>query len=134
MMKTILSVVLSAVLAHAVIASQPLIEQLDVFASGTEGYHTFRIPTLVVSNRGTVLAICEGRKDSRQDLSNVHLMVKRSSDDGKTWGPLQLNDSDSNPNTDTPRTGWTGFRLPFLPFGHVTGQSGSCHHLIGAHA
>lgn len=25
------------------------------------------------------------------------------------------NDSDSNPNTDTPRTGWTGFRLPFLP-------------------
>ena len=46
-----------------------------------------------------------------------------------------MNDSDSNPNTDTPRTGWTGFRLPFLPslflpslpiflpFGHVTGQS-----------
>ncbi len=90
MMKTILSVVLSAVLAHAAIASQPLIEQLDVFVSGTEGYHTFRIPTLVVSNRGTVLAICEGRKDSRQDLSNVHLMVKRSSDSGKTWGPLQL--------------------------------------------
>jgi len=41
------------------------------------------------------------------------------------------NDSDSNSNTDTPRTGWTGFRLPFLPsppiflpFGHVTGQTG----------
>src|SRR5688572_29887440 len=34
--------------------------QTKVFASGTEGYHTFRIPALVVTARGTLLAICEG--------------------------------------------------------------------------
>ena len=70
--------------------AQPLVEQSDLFVSGTEGYHTFRIPSLVVSQRGTVLAFCEGRKESRQDFGNIHLMLKRSTDGGRTWGPLQL--------------------------------------------
>ena len=38
--------------------------QVDVFVSGTEGYHTFRIPALLVTPDGTLLAICEGRKTS----------------------------------------------------------------------
>jgi len=70
--------------------AQPLIEQSNLFVSGTEGYHTFRIPVLVVSQKGTVLAFCEGRKENRQDIGNIHLMLKRSTDGGRTWGPLQL--------------------------------------------
>lgn len=62
----------------------------DVFVSGTEGYHTFRIPSLIVSNRGTLLAFAEGRKSNRADHGDVDLVLKRSSDGGKTWGPLQL--------------------------------------------
>ncbi len=62
----------------------------DVFVSGTEDYHTFRIPTLMVTGKGTVLAFCEGRKTSRADLGNNDLMLKRSTDVGRTWGKLQL--------------------------------------------
>ena len=62
----------------------------DVFRSGSEGYHTFRIPALVVTAKGTLLAICEGRKSNRSDHGDVDLVSKRSSDGGHTWGPVQL--------------------------------------------
>jgi sialidase-1 len=42
--------------------------ETDVFVSGTEGYHTFRIAAIVVTNRGTILAICEGRRGSTSDM------------------------------------------------------------------
>ena len=68
----------------------PESRQADVFVSGTEGYHTFRIPALSVTPAGTLLAFCEGRKTSRADLGNNDLMLKRSTDGGSTWGKLQL--------------------------------------------
>jgi hypothetical protein len=42
-------------------------QQTILFASGTEGYHTFRIPSL--------LAFCEGRKNGRGDSD---LLLRRS--------------------------------------------------------
>jgi sialidase-1 len=62
----------------------------DVFVSGREGYHTFRIPALTLTPEGTLLAFCEGRKTSREDLGNNDLVLKRSKDGGRTWGELQL--------------------------------------------
>lgn len=64
--------------------------QQPVFVSGTEGYHTFRIPAVLVTPRGTLLAFCEGRKTSAADHGDVDLVSKRSTDGGRTWGPLQL--------------------------------------------
>jgi sialidase-1 len=64
--------------------------QTDVFNAGQEGYHTFRIPALVVTKKGTLLAICEGRKTGRGDHGDLDLVLKRSTDGGKTWGPLEL--------------------------------------------
>ena len=65
-------------------------EQIDVFNAGQDGYHTFRIPALVVTKGGTLLAICEGRKTGRGDHGNLDMVQKRSTDGGKTWGPLEL--------------------------------------------
>jgi sialidase-1 len=70
----------------------------DVFVSGQEGYHTFRIPAVIVSARGTVLAFCEGRRDSSSDSGDIDLVLKRSLDGGRTWGPLELV-ADDGPNT-----------------------------------
>ena len=64
--------------------------QIDVFTSGTEGYKTFRIPAVVVSKKETVLAFCEGRKGGAGDSGNIDLVLKRSFDGGKTFGPLQV--------------------------------------------
>jgi len=71
---------------------QPLVgfEQTDLFVSGTEGYHTFRIPALAVTKNGTLLAFCEGRKHGRGDSGAIDTVLRRSTDNGHSWGPLQV--------------------------------------------
>jgi sialidase-1 len=64
--------------------------QIDVFNAGDDGYHTYRIPALVTTKSGALIAICEGRKTGRGDHGDVDLVQKRSTDSGKTWGPLEL--------------------------------------------
>jgi len=61
-----------------------------VFKRGEEGYHTYRIPSLITTPKGTVLAICEARKNSGADDGNIDLVLKRSTDNGDTWGPVEL--------------------------------------------
>jgi sialidase-1 len=58
---------------------------VEVFRSGTDGYHTYRIPAAVMTTNGTLLAVCEGRKDSARDTGRIDLVVKQSKDGGKTW-------------------------------------------------
>ena len=62
----------------------------ETFVAGTGGYHTYRIPALLVARNGTLLAFCEGRKNSRSDTGDIDLLVKRSTDGGKTWGGQQI--------------------------------------------
>ena len=60
-------------------------EQTVVYRSGQHGYHTYRIPALVATAKGNLLAFCEGRKTGRSDHGDIDLMVKRSTDGGRTW-------------------------------------------------
>jgi sialidase-1 len=62
----------------------------DVFIRGDDGYHTYRIPTIVKTNSGSLLAFAEGRKNSHHDHGDVDLVLRRSHDGGFTWEPLQL--------------------------------------------
>lgn len=40
---------------------------VEVFVSGWDGYQTYRIPALIVTEKGTILAFCEGRRKSRSE-------------------------------------------------------------------
>ncbi|MEU0197451.1 MULTISPECIES: sialidase family protein [unclassified Streptomyces] len=60
------------------------------FRAGREGYASFRIPAVVATGTGTLLASCEGRVGSRDDFGNIDVVLKRSTDGGRTWGPLQV--------------------------------------------
>ncbi len=60
-----------------------------VFESGTNGYQTFRIPAMIKSPNGSILAFCEGRINSSDDFGNINIVLKRSEDGGKTWNELQ---------------------------------------------
>jgi len=57
----------------------------DVFVSGQDGYHTYRIPALVITANEMLLAFCEGRKRSPSDDGDIDLLLKRSTDGGRTW-------------------------------------------------
>ena len=63
---------------------------VTVFAQGESGYDTFRIPAVVAARNGTLLAFAEGRRGSANDAGDVDLVLKQSTDDGATWGPLQV--------------------------------------------
>jgi sialidase-1 len=69
---------------------ESIVQPIPVFVSGQEGYHTYRIPALVVSQAGTILAFCEGRRDSPSDFGNIDLLLRRSLDHGQTWQPKQV--------------------------------------------
>ena len=67
-----------------------MLDQVEVFRAGDNGYHTFRIPSVIVTQKGTVLAFCEGRKHGSGDAGDIDLVMKRSSDNGKNWEDLEL--------------------------------------------
>ncbi|GHH22760.1 sialidase family protein [Streptomyces lanatus] len=60
------------------------------FRAGTEGYASFRIPAVVAAATGTLLAFCEGRVNSAADHGHIDIVLKRSTDGGRTWGPLAV--------------------------------------------
>ncbi|WP_193767744.1 sialidase family protein [Halorientalis pallida] len=60
-------------------------ETSDIFVSGEDGYTRYRIPALQVTERGTLLAFCEGRRGEGNDRSPTDLLLKRSEDGGATW-------------------------------------------------
>lgn len=59
------------------------------FFSGLYGYYSYRIPTLIKTNK-TVLAFAEGRKNSTSDFGDIDIVLRRSRDNGISWGPVQL--------------------------------------------
>jgi sialidase-1 len=61
-----------------------------LFESGTNGYNTFRIPAIIRTKDGTLLAFAEGRKNGSSDTGDIDLIVKRSADNGKSWSDLQV--------------------------------------------
>jgi len=61
-----------------------------VFQSGEGGYDTYRIPSLLNTRENTLLAFCEGRKNSRGDTGDIDLLCKRSNDFGKTWSEQRI--------------------------------------------
>ncbi|MBE0543988.1 MAG: exo-alpha-sialidase [Verrucomicrobia bacterium] len=83
----------SALMALAITLSggaRAELQQTDVFVSGTDGYHTYRIPAIVTATNGTVLAFAEGRKNSASDTGDIDLVLKRSSDGGRTWSDMTV--------------------------------------------
>ncbi|SHM84844.1 sialidase-1 [Chitinophaga jiangningensis] len=63
---------------------------VTVFKSGAEGYKSFRIPAIVSLPGGQLLAFAEGRVHNAGDFGDINLVLKTSTDNGKSWSPLQV--------------------------------------------
>jgi len=60
-------------------------EQADVFPFGMDGVKVYRIPGLLVTPKGTLLAYCEARRDGKSDWGEIEVRMRRSVDGGATW-------------------------------------------------
>lgn len=89
-MRSVLAVTLvfaAAGSASLTLAAEPLLEQQMLFTADQDGYALYRIPGLIVTAKGTVLAYCEARRTGKSDWDTIDIMLRRSTDGGKTFGP-----------------------------------------------
>jgi sialidase-1 len=61
-----------------------------LFRAGEKGYKCFRIPAVVASTKGTLLAFAEARRDNCGDAGDIDLVLRRSSDGGMTWSDMMV--------------------------------------------
>lgn len=69
-------------------AAEPFIEKIDLFTVGDDpAFKLYHIPGVVVTAKGSVLAWCEARKRSAgvSDWDDIRILLRRSTDDGRTW-------------------------------------------------
>ena len=77
---------------------RPEFEHLDVWSMGHDGYWTYRIPSLCVTPKGSLLAFAEARRfdftrwewGASPQADEVHCVMKRSADGGRTWSEQQV--------------------------------------------
>ena len=74
------------------------VQQTDLFVRGQDNAACYRIPSLTVTKQGTLLAFCEARRNNCSDTGDIDLVLRRSTDGGKTFGEIQVV-WDDGPNT-----------------------------------
>jgi len=86
--------VLFVLAASALAWGESGLTHVDVFTSGTDGYHSYRIPAIETAADGSLVALCEARKYSLADpgygKQDIDLVCKRSTDAGRTWSAMQV--------------------------------------------
>ncbi len=91
----IIILLLMLLLINGQVHAKPLCYKTPYY-QGYQGYHTFRIPSLISATDGTLLAFAEGRRSSSGDTGNIDLVLRRSVDFGNTWKALQVVWSDGD--------------------------------------
>lgn len=81
-------------LAAPAAAAEPPLAHVNVFVSGKDGYHTYRIPAIETAPDGTLIAFAEARKHNMSDPGgagqDIDLVYKRSTDGGAAWSAMTV--------------------------------------------
>ncbi len=91
--------------AEVISRSVPFVSPKGSYVTQPDRYHTFRIPGMIVAKDGSILVFAEGRRgdgsDPRRDKNApIDIVMRRSTDNGRTWEPLVVIDSGFRPNGD----------------------------------
>lgn len=71
------------------VQAQPLSKPVTVRTAGDDSVAAYRIPGIVTTKSGTLVAVYDIRHDSSRDLQgDIEIGVSRSTDQGQTWEPM----------------------------------------------
>jgi sialidase-1 len=85
-----LALLLAVLLARPVSGAAPSFQTARIFEGDTEGYKLYRIPGIVVTKKGTILAYTEARRTGSGDWDSIDILMRRSSDGGSTFSPQRV--------------------------------------------
>jgi sialidase-1 len=71
-------------------SAAPVPEKFDLWEEGKDGYKLYRIPGLVTTAKGTVLAYAEARRYSGSDWDTIDIVMRRSTNGGRNFSPQQV--------------------------------------------
>jgi sialidase-1 len=80
---------LTAALLCAALVAAEAPRTTTLFEAGAGGYQGFRIPALVMTTKGTLLAFCAARRELG-DWADIDVALRRSTDRGRTWSPMRI--------------------------------------------
>lgn len=87
-------------------------EKEDVFESGMnnqpnkDGIKSYRIPALLKTDKGTLIAGADERRLHSSDWGDIGMVIRRSEDNGKTWGDrVTITNLRDNPRASDPSIG-----------------------------
>ena len=87
-------------------------DKKDVFEAGKngqsnpDGINSYRIPALLKTDKGTLIAGADERRLHHYDWGDIGMVVKRSEDQGQTWGDrITLTNLRDNPKATDPSVG-----------------------------
>ncbi len=87
-------------------------KKTDVFTAGKngqsnpDGINSYRIPALLKTDKGTLIAGADERRLHHYDWGDIGMVVKRSEDKGQTWGNrITLTNLRDNPKAKDPNIG-----------------------------
>lgn len=89
-----------------------LTEKTDIFESGRngkpnkDGIKSYRIPALLKTDKGTLIAGADERRLHSSDWGDIGMVIRRSEDNGKTWGDrVTITNLRDNPKASDPSIG-----------------------------
>lgn len=89
-----------------------LTEKTDIFESGRngkpnkDGIKSYRIPALLKTDKGTLIAGADERRFHSSDWGDIGMVIRRSEDNGKTWGDrVTITNLRDNPKASDPSIG-----------------------------
>lgn len=110
-------------------------EPVDLFTAKAGGYALYRIPGIVTTRSNTVLAYCEARRHTGSDWDDIDLLIRRSTDGGRTFGPAwaapHIPGVERNPVANEHRQGkpeWRTYNNPVA----IAARDGKVHFLFCA--
>jgi sialidase-1 len=64
--------------------------EIQLFKNGDGDYACYRIPAIIKTPQGRLLAFAEGRKTSCNDFGNVDILLRTSNDGGIQWTEMEI--------------------------------------------